>query len=103
MSSLYGAPISIEDAKSGCCRARRGAQERLDHGGRNHGHAGFLVYFEKIDGTQSASSVVAVDKARSAALFKRPTKAFQEMLASGGEGLRVLGLTAWCRSRAACR
>jgi len=35
---------------------------------------------------------VAIAKARSAALFKRPTKAFQDTLASGGEGLRVLKL-----------
>jgi uncharacterized protein GlcG (DUF336 family) len=35
---------------------------------------------------------VAVAKARSAALFKRPTKAFQDALAGGGDGLRVLGL-----------
>jgi uncharacterized protein GlcG (DUF336 family) len=55
--------------------------------------AGDLVYFERMDGTQPASVVVAVDKARSAARFKRPTKAFQDMLASGGEGLRVLGLS----------
>jgi glc operon protein GlcG len=54
--------------------------------------AGFLVYFEKIDGTQHASVAVAQAKARSAALFKRSTKAFQDMLAAGGEGLRVLGL-----------
>src|SRR5213596_3156225 len=54
--------------------------------------AGNLVYFEKMDGTQTASVAVAIDKARSAALFKRPTKAFQDTLAAGGEGLRVLGL-----------
>jgi glc operon protein GlcG len=53
---------------------------------------GTLVYFERIDGTQNGSSVVAIDKARSAALFKRPTKAFQDAVAAGGEGLRVLRL-----------
>ncbi len=35
---------------------------------------------------------MAINKARSAALFKRPTKAWQDVLAGGGEGLRVLGL-----------
>jgi glc operon protein GlcG len=35
---------------------------------------------------------VAIDKARSAARFKRPTKAFQDTLAAGGDGLRVLAL-----------
>jgi uncharacterized protein GlcG (DUF336 family) len=36
---------------------------------------------------------VALAKARSAARFKRPTKAFQDALAAGGEGLRILALT----------
>ncbi len=54
--------------------------------------AGYLVYFEKMDGTQTGSVDVAIAKARSAALFKRPTKAFQDTVAAGGEGLRVLGL-----------
>ena len=51
-----------------------------------------LVYFEKMDDTQSGSVLIAQAKARSAALFKRPTKAFQDTLAAGGDGLRVLGL-----------
>ena len=54
--------------------------------------AGSLVYFEKMDDTQSGSVAIAQTKARSAALFKRPTKAFQDTLAAGGDGLRVLGL-----------
>jgi len=52
--------------------------------------AGQLVYFEKMDGTQHGSIRVSYEKARSAALFKRPTKAFQDMLSGGGDGLRVL-------------
>jgi len=54
--------------------------------------AGELVYFEKMDGTQNGSVTVAIAKARSAALFKRPTKAFQDTLAAGGDGLRILRL-----------
>jgi glc operon protein GlcG len=53
---------------------------------------GTLIYYEKADNTQMGSAVVAVDKAKSAALYKRPTKAFQDAIAKGGEGLRVLGL-----------
>lgn len=55
--------------------------------------AGNLVYFEKMDGTQAASASIALDKARSAVAFKRPTKALQDALAAGGDGLRILGLT----------
>ena len=54
--------------------------------------AGDLVYFEKMDGTQAASVTIAVEKARAAARFKRPTKALQDQVAAGGDGLRVLGL-----------
>ena len=54
--------------------------------------AGNLVYYEKMDNTQLGSANIALDKARTAALFKRPTKAFQDALAAGGEGLRILRL-----------
>ena len=54
--------------------------------------SGNLVYYEKMDNTQLGSASVAIDKARSAALFKRPTKAFQDAVAAGGEGLRILRL-----------
>jgi glc operon protein GlcG len=54
--------------------------------------AGTLVYFEKADTTQNGSANVAINKARSAALYKRPTKAFQDALEKGGIGVRVLAL-----------
>jgi len=54
--------------------------------------AGHLVYLEKMDQTQVGSVGVAEDKARSAAIFKRPTKTLQERLARGGDGLLVLRL-----------
>ena len=54
--------------------------------------SGDLVYFERMDDTQVGSVDVALSKARSAARFKRPTKAFQDALAAGGEGLRILAL-----------
>jgi glc operon protein GlcG len=45
-----------------------------------------------MNNTQLGSAEVAIDKARTAALFKRPTRAFQDVVAAGGEGLRVLSL-----------
>src|SRR5260370_3490401 len=45
-----------------------------------------------MDNTQLGSSQVAIGKARSAVRFKRPTKAFQDAVASGGAGVRMLGL-----------
>jgi uncharacterized protein GlcG (DUF336 family) len=55
--------------------------------------AGYLVYFERMPETQLGSVEIAIEKAKSAALFRRPTKSFQDALAAGGEGLRMLRLT----------
>ncbi|MEP7352239.1 MAG: heme-binding protein [Acidobacteriota bacterium] len=54
---------------------------------------GYLVYFERMPDTQLGSVQVSLDKAKSAALFRRPTKVFQDAVAGGGDGLRMLGLT----------
>ncbi|MGB5080494.1 MAG: heme-binding protein [Burkholderiales bacterium] len=54
----------------------------------NHG---FLVYFEKLDQTQTASVQVAIDKARSAALYRRPTRAFEDAVTKGR--VAVMNLT----------
>src|SRR5580765_8363193 len=54
----------------------------------NHG---FLVYYERMDDTQTASVQVALDKAKAAAMYRRPTKAFEDGIAKGRVAL--LGLT----------
>jgi glc operon protein GlcG len=54
--------------------------------------AGQLVAFDRMDNTQTGSIAAAQDKAVSAAMFRRPTKAFQDALAAGGAGLRILTL-----------
>jgi uncharacterized protein GlcG (DUF336 family) len=38
---------------------------------------GYLVYLEKLDQTQVGSVDVAIAKAKSAAIYKRPTKMFR--------------------------
>ena len=45
--------------------------------------AGDLVYFERMENAMSASVVVSQEKARTSARFKRPTKAFEDVLAGG--------------------
>ena len=55
-------------------------------------NAGQLVAFERMDNTQTGSVAVSQDKASSAAMFRRPTKVFQDVLAAGGAGLRILTL-----------
>ena len=54
--------------------------------------SGKLVAFSKADNTQIASVDVSQAKAVSAVGYKRPTKAFQDTVAAGGVGLRVLTL-----------
>ena len=91
MPNPYGAPISLENAKKAAAPAIAEAE-------KNHWNmavaivdpSGNLVYYEKMDNTQLGSANVAIDKARSAALYKRPTKALQDALAAGGDGLRIL-------------
>ena len=56
------------------------------------GPAGDLVYFEKMDNTQYASVTISQHKARAAATFRRPTKAFEENLAKGAEFIYQLTL-----------
>jgi uncharacterized protein GlcG (DUF336 family) len=43
----------------------------------NHG---FLVYFERMENTQTASMDIAVGKARSAATYRRPTRVFMDVI-----------------------
>ena len=44
---------------------------------------GDLILFQKLDETQPGSIKVSQGKARTAALFKRPTKAMEEMITGG--------------------
>ena len=89
----YGSSITLDSARKAAAPAIAEAQKNnwrmavavVDI-------SGDLVYFEKMDGTQAASVNIAVDKARSSARFKRPTKALQDALAAGGAGLRMLAL-----------
>src|ERR1051326_5382335 len=56
--------------------------------------AGNLLMFQKLDETQTESINIAIGKARTAAAFKRPTKAMEEMIAGGRSVfLAVEGLT----------
>jgi uncharacterized protein GlcG (DUF336 family) len=54
--------------------------------------AGQLVAYEKMDDTQTASIQVAQDKGRSAVIYRRPTKVFEDVVAGGPGGARILAL-----------
>jgi uncharacterized protein GlcG (DUF336 family) len=89
----YGPSINLENAKKVVALAL--AQARKNNwkmAAAVVDCSGHLVYFEKMDNTQIGSIGISIEKARSAAFFKRPTKAFEDALASGGGGLIVLGV-----------
>jgi uncharacterized protein GlcG (DUF336 family) len=87
----YGPEVTLEQAKRIAAGA---AAESQKNGWRmaiavvdNHG---LLVYFERMPDTQTASVQVAIDKATAAAMYRRPTKAFEDGVAKGRNAL--LGL-----------
>jgi glc operon protein GlcG len=53
----------------------------------NHG---FLVYFERMDNTQTGSMDIAVGKAKSSATYRRPTRAFMDVINKGGHATATL-------------
>ena len=89
----YGSPIPLAEAKRILAAAQAEAIKNkwevciaiVDGGGH-------LVAFERMDTTQYGSIDVALEKARSAAAFRRSSKVFQDAVAAGGEGLRMLKL-----------
>ena len=80
----YGPPITNEQAKAVAAAALAEAK-------KNNwrmafaivGPAGELVYFEKMDGTQMASGDISQGKARTAVMFRRPSKTFADQYAAG--------------------
>src|SRR5262249_22327724 len=89
----YGAPISLEQAKKIIAAAEAEAQKNnwpvvitvVDTGGH-------VVAVHRLDNTQLGSIAAAEDKARTAVLFRRPSKAFEGAVASGGSGFRGVGV-----------
>ena len=51
---------------------------------------GSLVYYERMNNTQSASAKIAVDKASAAAMYRRPTRAFVDAIAKTGPATMTL-------------
>ncbi len=93
MPNPYGAPVGVEAAKKAAAAAiAEASKNNWKMAVAITDTAGDLVYLEKMDGNQTGSVKVAIGKARTAALYKRPSKVFQDIVAGGGDGLRILGL-----------
>ena len=89
----YGPPITLEQARKVMAAAEAEARKSnlnlsiaiVDTGGH-------MVLMQRMDGAFFASAQVARDKAWSAAAYRRPGKALQDRLATGGAEIRILRL-----------
>lgn len=87
----YGTPINLEMAK-------KAATAALAEARRNNWNVavaildthGMLIYYEMMDDTQTSSATIAIEKGKTAAMFRRPSKAFEDGIAGGR--VAILGL-----------
>jgi glc operon protein GlcG len=80
----YGMPLNIDQARAAAEGAMAEAKKNNWHMAITIvGPEGELIYFVKMDGTQSSSALLAQAKARTSALFRRPTKAFVDQFTAG--------------------
>lgn len=90
----YGAAITMDQARKAMAAAEAEAKKNnwnvviaiVDSGGN-------LVMLHRLDNAQFGSIKVATEKAHGAAAFRRPTVAFQDLIAQGGVHLRLLNIT----------
>ncbi len=91
----YGPAIGLVDARKCVAAAQAYATKNqwfmvmtvVDSGGH-------VVLTERMDNAQYGSVAPALDKARTAAAFRRPSKVFEDLIAQGGAGLRIMRLDA---------
>jgi glc operon protein GlcG len=89
----YGPPIGIENARKAMAAAEAEAVKNnwavviviIDSGGH-------LVMLHRRDDVQLSSIEISQGKARTALMFKRPSKVLDDAISSGGPGLRFLAL-----------
>ncbi len=83
--TLEGAKIVIEGAKEYARKnnAPGGVIAVVDDGGN-------LIALERLDGTFSAGANISVGKAKTAVMFKRPTKVFEDIIKNGRTSMVAL-------------
>jgi glc operon protein GlcG len=83
--TLQGAErvISAAKAEAQKIHAPAGVVAVVDDGGN-------LMALERLDGTFAAGANVSIGKARTAVLFKKPTRFFEELINSNGKGRTVM-------------
>ena len=87
----YGADITIEQAKKiAAAVIKECTSNKWNVAVAVVNTHGSLVYYERMNNTQSASAKIAVDKASAAAMYRRPTRAFVDAIAKTGPAIMTL-------------
>src|SRR5436853_7829538 len=83
--TLKGAEAVIAAAKAEAqkLQAPGGVIAVVDDGGN-------LMALERLDGTFSAGANISIGKAKTAVMFKKPTRFFEELINSSGKGRTVM-------------
>jgi glc operon protein GlcG len=76
----YGPEITLETAKKVAAAAiAEAVKNKWPVAVAIVNNHGFLVYYERLDDTQTAGPNISVEKARTAAMFRRPSRAFEDV------------------------
>jgi uncharacterized protein GlcG (DUF336 family) len=84
VTAAYGPAISLEQAKKiGAAAAAEATRNGWKVAIAIVDPHGLLKYYEMMDDTQTASAAVSIEKARTAAMFRRPTKMLEDAVSGG--------------------
>ena len=85
--------LSLEGARKVIAAARVEASSKNAPGGviAVVDSGGNLMALERLDGTFAAGANISIGKARTAALFRRPTRVFEELINKGRTAMTALG------------
>ena len=87
----YGADITIEQAKKiAAATLAECAANKWNVAVAVVNTHGSLVYYERMNNTQSASAQIAVDKAKVGAMYRRTTRVFADTIAKAGPAVMTL-------------
>lgn len=98
-TAALGVNAQMLDRKAMSLEAAKGIVTAAEAEARKNGwnvsiavvdEGGHLVMLQKLDGTQYGSIEISIQKARTASAFKRPSKVFEDAIASGRTG--ILGI-----------
>jgi uncharacterized protein GlcG (DUF336 family) len=95
--SITQQQLTLEGAKRVVAAAVAYAQANKAPGGAvavvdNGGH---VVYVERLDGTFAAGATISIGKARTAVMFKRPTKGLEEIINKGRTAMVPVAEVTW--------